>query len=303
MADPSVPFHRLGLIGYPLGHSLSPVMHRAALGASRLGGAYHLYPIPAGDKAALTELVARLRTGEIGGLNVTIPHKQMMALLVDQLSPAAQAIGAVNTLIRRDGRVIGENTDAAGFLSELRQLFPPGQPDAVNQRRPALVLGAGGAARAVVYALSQAGWQVVVAARRLEGASELAAQLSTTRQIPLQPIRLEATQLSRLGPLDLLVNATPLGMYPHVAASPWPDEIPLPESAVVYDLVYNPAETALLRRARLAGLQAVGGAGMLVEQAALSFELWTGRPALREIMRQELAAALATDYASTKRNS
>jgi shikimate dehydrogenase len=234
---------------------------------------------------------------------VTIPHKQVMALLVDRLSPAARAIGAVNTLACRDDRVIGENTDAAGFLSELRQLFPPGQPDAPSQMRRALVLGAGGAARAVVYALSQSGWQVVVAARRLERASELVVGLSTARQGQLQPIRLEAAQLSRLGPLDLLVNATPLGMYPHAAASPWPDEVPLPASAVVYDLVYNPAETTLLRRARLAGLLAVGGAGMLIEQAALSFELWTGHPAPREIMRQALAAALATDYASAKRTS
>jgi shikimate dehydrogenase len=303
MADPNLPFYQLGLIGYPLGHSLSPLLHGAALDACRLGGVYHLYPIPPVDTRELAGLVARLRAGEISGLNVTIPHKQQLALLVDRLSPAAHAIGAVNTLACVDGRVIGENTDAAGFLSELRQLLNPGGPDAQNQKRRALVLGAGGAARAVVYALSQAGWQVVVAARRLKRASELAAGLSTPHQGQLQPIRLEAAQLSRLNDLDLLVNATPLGMHPQVAASPWPDEVPLPESAVVYDLVYNPAETALLRRARLSGLPAVGGAGMLVEQAALSFELWTGRPAPREIMRQQLAAALDTDYASEKRTS
>ena len=300
MADPIVPFYRLGLVGYPLGHSLSPAMHRAALQASRLPGAYDLYPVPPEDTATLEALVDCLKAGEIHGLNVTIPLKQKLALLVDGLSPAARAIGAVNTLACRAGQVIGENTDAAGFLSELHRLYPSGGLEAQNRERRALVLGAGGAARAVVHALSQDGWQVTVAARRPEQASELAAQLSADRRDRVQPIRLDAASLSRLGQVDLLVNATPLGMPPHVASNPWPDETPLPASATVYDLIYNPAETALLRLARLGGHRAADGAGMLVEQAALSFELWTGCPAPREVMRRALAAALSDHQTSAE---
>lgn len=300
MVDPIVSFYRLGLVGYPLGHSLSPALHRAALRASRLVGAYDLYTVPPEDTLALEALVARLKAGEIHGLNVTIPHKQKLALLVDGLSPAARAIGAVNTLTCHAGQVIGENTDAAGFLSELRRLFPPGGPEAQDQERRALVLGAGGAARAVVHTLFQAGWQVIVAARRPEQASHLAEQLSSDRQVRVQPIRLDVTCLARLGQVDLLVNATPLGMPPYLASSPWPEETSLPASAAVYDLVYNPAETVLLRRARLEGHPAAGGAGMLVEQAALAFELWTGCPAPREVMRRALAAALSDHQTSAE---
>ncbi len=162
----------LGLTGHPLGHSLSPQLHNAALAALGLEGAYRLYPVaplPEGQ-AALAELVGRLRSGELHGLNVTIPHKQAVMPLLDRLSPAARAIGAANTLVLRGGELLGENTDAPGFLVDLHTRLGAHLPRGSGR---ALVLGAGGSARAVVYALAGAGWQVRLAARRTTQAAAI----------------------------------------------------------------------------------------------------------------------------------
>ncbi|PJB66449.1 MAG: shikimate dehydrogenase, partial [Anaerolineae bacterium CG_4_9_14_3_um_filter_57_17] len=159
-------FH-LGLIGYPLGHSLSPKIHAAALKACGLRGDYSLFPIHPDDKQGLKDLLNRVRSGEITGLNVTIPHKQNVIPLLDELTPTAQAIGAVNTIYRHGEKLIGENTDAAGFLSDLKKNIGNWK---LGIGKLALVLGAGGAARAVIYALLHDGWQVTLAARRIEQA-------------------------------------------------------------------------------------------------------------------------------------
>lgn len=319
--------YSLGLIGYPLSHSLSPKLHQAALKAAGLQGEYRLYPIPVTDPPPRTPLPAdtvgkadslpragranwaenelrnvldKIRAGEVHGLNVTIPYKQTVIPLLDELTPAAQAIGAVNTIYLRAGRLVGENTDAPGFLADLKKLL-----DETRKPSPrlALVLGAGGAARAVVYALLQASWSVTLAARRIEQAEALANDFSqiltpASRQIGKRPNQPTA-QLSITSipipqspssilqhPISLMVNTTPLGMNPHPDASPWPAGLPFPKNAAVYDLVYNPRETALVRAARAAGLPALTGLGMLIEQAALAFELWTGKRADREAMRE-----------------
>jgi shikimate dehydrogenase len=297
------PFH-LGLIGYPLGHSRSPAIHQAALRGVGLAGEYRLYPIlPLPEGAvALQELLHRLRIGELSGLNVTIPHKQSVLPFLDELTPTAQAIGAVNTLLMRDGRLLGENTDAPGFLADLQRLVPETIPvlrkagDVPASPPIALVLGAGGSARAVAYALLSAGFQVTIAARRVEEAQKIihpyedSSTVESGRALcPLSAIHINPASLARLithpeSLITLLVNTTPLGMHPNKKASPWPKGLPLPQGAVVYDLVYNPVETRLVQQARQAGLRAFTGLGMLVEQAALSFELWTGRPAPRERM-------------------
>jgi shikimate dehydrogenase len=263
-------FYSLGLIGYPLEQSLSPQYHGAFLGSLGLAGEYRLYPIlPIPDGLeALRHLLKKLRIGEIQGLNVTIPHKQSVLPWLDVLTPTAQAIGAVNTLTLSHGNLVGENTDAAGFLTDLGRFLGGVTPG------NALVLGAGGSARAVVYALRQSGWQVRVASRRLEQAQTLAGELlEGCGAFPLA-----TSALAALDPQpDLIVNCTPAGMSPYIDVCPWPEEAPFPPGARVYDLVYNPAETLLVRRARPAGLRAVTGLGMLAEQAALSFELWTGQ--------------------------
>ena len=279
---------RLGLAGWPLGHSLSPAIHTAALRGSGLQGEYRLFPISHGAGEQLAALVAKLRRGEMHGLNITIPHKQACLALVDDLSPTARAVGAVNTLYRRGGQLWGENTDVPGFLSDMQRvaggLF---QGKALPGAQHALVLGAGGAARAAVLALVEAGWRVSVAARRLEQA-EMLATSPFTSAVPLEARSLEKL----LADTILVVNATPVGMHPQVQATPWPPGVPFPPRAVVYDLVYNPPETALVRAARLAGLEAYTGLGMLIEQAALSFKLWTGQPADRSAMLQAAQEAL-----------
>jgi shikimate dehydrogenase len=280
----------LGLIGYPLSHSRSPELHRAALEACGLRGDYRLFPISPNFEGLqqIKVLIEQVRSQEIQGLNVTIPHKQTVLSLVDELTPTAATIGAVNTIIYRGGAIIGENTDAAGFLADLARCMTRERYDPGNNLS-ALVLGAGGAARAVVYALAQSGWQVTVAARRVEQAEELSAwgagdaNYPAVRAIRLAPdkIREWIRSSSHAG---LLINTTPVGMFPHENKSPWPDEIALPEKIFLYDLVYNPQETRLVRQAKASGIPATGGLGMLVEQAAFAFESWTGQPAPRSAM-------------------
>lgn len=266
---------RLGLTGYSLEHSLSPKIHTAALRACSLEGDYSLYPVPSNDQGGLKELLTLLRNGKLQGLNVTIPHKQSVIPWLDELTPTAKAIGAVNTIHLRDGKLVGENTDAAGFLSDLKQLM------AMERQRhegsKALVLGAGGSARAVVYALTSDRWKVVVVSRRIQQAQELAIQFENVEAVEFD------SQVFQSANFQLVVNATPLGMAPTVEQSPWPENIPLPNAAI-YDLVYNPRETKLIRVARAQGLRATTGLGMLVEQAALAFEIWTSRCPSRDIL-------------------
>ncbi|MEI8132370.1 MAG: shikimate dehydrogenase [Leptolinea sp.] len=273
---------RLGLIGWPLVHSLSPLMHNAALKAAGLPGEYRLYPVqplPEGE-ASLRDLLGEMKVGSIQGLNVTIPHKQNILNLVDLLSPAANAIGAVNTISVQNGLLTGDNTDWLGFLSDLDNQLPDSNSEKINR---AVVLGAGGSARAVVYALQQIGWQVNISARRLEQSEKLATDFSSVgHPVSAWPL----SQYAELSETTLIVNTTPVGMFPDTTSSPWPADLPFPKQAFLYDLIYNPIETALMKSARSAGLSAANGLGMLAEQAALAFEIWTGKPAPREIFRQ-----------------
>jgi shikimate dehydrogenase len=214
--------------------------------------------------------------------------------LLDVLTPTARAIGAANTITFRDGQLVGDNTDMAGFLADLDRL---GWSQSKGHSQEALVLGSGGAARAVVYALSRSGWQVTIAARRRDQAQALVEiyQASKRDTAPtgeikeLTAIHLDEASLSDMYPTPgLIINTTPLGMFPHQDASPWPQDLVFPPKAAVYDLVYYPAETALMRAAREGGLHVTNGLGMLVEQAALSFEIWTGLVAPREMMYQSV---------------
>ena len=276
----------LGLIGYPLGHSLSPQIHGAALRTLNLSGEYKLYPVDPTiqGRSKLAELLNVVRAEEIHGLNVTIPHKQNVIPLLDELTPAAKAIGAVNTIFKRDDTLVGDNTDAPGFWADLQRLAVSGQQAFATGDKPsAIILGAGGSARAVAYALLTHGWRVTIAARRMEQAEELCVQFSVfSRQLSV--VRFENAQLTTR--YSLLVNTTPVGMQPHEDESPWPGNLPFPGNAAIYDLVYNPRATLLVKRAREAGLPAVTGLGMLIEQAALAFERWTGLEAPREAMQK-----------------
>jgi shikimate dehydrogenase len=270
----------LGLVGYPLEHSLSPKIHLAAFQSCGLQGDYSLFPVSSDDKQGLEDLLARVRFGEITGLNVTIPYKQNVIPILDELTPTAKAIGAVNTIYCRNNQLVGDNTDADGFLLDLKRFIGNRESKIVN-RKAALILGAGGSARAVAYALINDGWNVAIAARRIEQAQELASHYSD-----VEPI--ELTSKIQSFEFQLVVNTTPVGMTPNIIQSPWPDDLPFPHRALIYDLVYNPRETKLVKDACAAGLSATTGLGMLIEQAALSFEIWTGRKPSRNALFESI---------------
>lgn len=266
---------RLGLIGHPVSHSLSPAMHNAALAALGLEGRYEALDTPV---ELLEQRIAQVRQGW-AGVNVTVPHKEAVIPWLDDLSPQAQAVGAVNTIVNHQGRLLGHNTDVEGFLLGLQE------SGIAYESRQAVVLGAGGAARAIVYGLRQAGCTVAVANRSLERANSLAQEMGASA------LGLESPDLFlALQHCDLLVNTTSVGLK-DPQASPLPGGV-LPRKATVVDIVYNPLVTRLMRDAREAGLAVLGGLPMLVWQGALAFEKWCGvRPPV-EVMYRAAREAL-----------
>ena len=271
----------VGLMGWPVGHSKSPAMHNAAFDAAGIDGRYVLLPV---HPDRVGEAVAGLRALGFRGANVTVPHKQAVIPFLDELTPEARAIGAVNTIIvAEDGALIGANTDATGFLQDLQEL---GAPLDELTGGGALVLGAGGSARAVVYALAQAGIPARVLARRPEQAAAMVTALAPHLSDPGLLSAHSWPGLPHLAAdVRLIVNCTPVGMSPNVDASPWPDDVPFRPEQLVYDLVYNPRQTRLMTQAQAAGARAWNGLGMLVHQGAQAWELWTGQSAPVDVMR------------------
>ncbi len=268
-----------GLIGWPVEHSLSTVMHNAAFSALNLNWRYLPLPVePPQIGNAIPGLVAL----GFRGVNVTAPHKQSVIPFLHRLSLEARQIGAVNTVTVERGRyLIGHNTDSVGFIHCLHNnRFDP-------KNKQATVIGAGGAARAAVYSLiaSEAKW-ITVLSRNSAQADELARSFPNTR---LQTGVLSSKELVlQAKDSDLLVNATPVGMLPHVDGSIWPEDVPFPASVTVFDLVYNPRKTRLLRQALDAGAKAISGLEMLLFQGAAAFSLWTGKTAPIQAMRKAL---------------
>jgi shikimate dehydrogenase len=215
------------------------------------------------------------------GANVTVPHKERVLPFLHELSENAARIRAVNTiLVRHDGKLIGDNTDWLGFLNHLKDLgFDPSGCQAV-------ILGSGGFARAVGYALAKSRAKVTLCSRNIAAAENLALELGNF--FPSHAPATRPTQwLSKPETsIDLLVNTTPLGMSPDVESSPWPEGVEFPGCRLVYDLVYNPPVTRFTEQARGKGIETANGLGMLVYQAALAFEIWTGATAPIEIMKQ-----------------
>ncbi|MCK4449746.1 MAG: shikimate dehydrogenase [Anaerolineae bacterium] len=277
----------VGLIGYPVEHSLSPAMHNSAFAALDLNWCYVPLPVP---PERLGEAVAGLRALGFVGANVTVPHKEAVMSYLDHVAPEAQAIGAVNTLVMREGRSIGHNTDWQGFLTAL------GEGGFDPQDKRAVVLGAGGAARAVVYALAQTVAQVTVLNRTLARAQALVQDFSPLfPSLPLRSLPLTLQTLEeRAAEAHLLVNATPIGTWPEVDKSIWPEDLAFPGHLTVFDLVYNPRQTKLLRQARAVGAKVIGGLGMLVHQGAAAFELWTGEKAPVETMYEAASRTLVS---------
>jgi len=273
---------RLGLLGWPVSHSLSPKLQNAALNSVGLKWEYQLFPIDPAQPEKFGELINKVRIGDLAGLNVTIPYKQAVIPYLDELTATARRIGAVNTIYMREGCLIGHNTDAPGFQSDL--LNKGGK--IINIPRVAMVLGAGGSARAVIYALLGMSWKVIIAARKLDQARNLSLSIvQDPNTDKTECITLDSESLlPYIHQVNLVINTTPVGMYPKVESSPWPESLLFPVDAFVYDLIYNPSKTLLVEQAQKAGLSAVNGLGMLVEQASLAFEIWTGKPAPREVM-------------------
>ncbi len=259
------------VIGDPVAHSLSPAMHNRAIAACGLPGVYvgfHVTDLPAA--------VAGIRALGLAGVSVTLPHKVAVMPLLDEVDETARAIGAVNTIVHRNGRLAGTNTDGQGAWMALEAVAPVAG-------RTVAVIGAGGAARAVVRTLADAGAKVAVCNRTDAKAQTLADELG----VKWGPM----AELGRLRP-EILINTTPAGMAPDTAAMPVPAEI-LHPSMVVMDIVYRPMETALLAAARRRGCRTVDGVAMLVFQGALQFQLWTGVAAPVAAMRQAVIEALS----------
>ncbi len=271
-----------GLVGDPVGHSLSQVMHNAAFAHLGIDAGYELWETPLAD---LRERVNALRQPGMLGANVTVPHKQAVMPLVDEFSVTARRIGAVNTIIPRDGSLIGDNTDAYGFARSLELVSGEVAP----QR--AVVVGAGGASRAVLVALQDAGVRDIVLVNRTRSrAEDLAADLGVDGLPPirvgdLQRLNAEATDA------DVLVNATSVGW--HGEELPFPASVldRLTPSAVVVDLTYR--ETSILRLAKEQGFSTLDGLPMLIHQGARSFELWTGQEAPVAVMQEAVIAEQA----------
>ena len=282
---------RVGIIGYPLRHTVSPAFQQAALDHYGLDVRYEVWETPPGG---LAERIAALRDGPLLGFNVTVPYKESVLSLLDEVTPWGRTIGAVNTVVAADGQLVGHNTDADGFLRALRQdgAFEP-------RGRRALVLGAGGSARGVCHVLGREGAASVAIANRTVDraralADELRAQGFDTSALPMTGDALQAA-LKGPGPApDLIVNCTTVGMRhgPDEGESPLSQEL-VPPGALVYDLVYNPPETPLRRAARAAGARTLGGLPMLLYQGAAAFWMWTGREPPLDIMFRAARRALA----------
>jgi len=272
-----------GIIGDPVEHSMSPVMHNAAFEALGLNYVYLPFRV---HREGLKAAISGMRALNIAGLNVTIPHKMAVIPLLDKLDLLAGRIGAVNTIANENGELAGYNTDASGFLQALRA------QGVESEGKRIVILGAGGAAKGISFILAEAGASLVILNRTLYRAKELASQIAQDCQRKIEAMTLNEANLKRaFDRADILVNTTSVGMTPDVDRSPVPGNL-LGSRLVVSDIVYNPLETRLLREAKAAGARTIDGLDMLVWQGALAFEKWTGQKAPFEIMKQAAIKAL-----------
>ena len=275
---------QIALFGYPLSHSISPAFQQAALDSLSIEASYTARPT---TPAGLASEVEKLRADDHLGANVTIPHKELIRDYLDGLDPWAETVGAVNTIVKEGGRLVGHNTDGYGFLRSLEERggFSP-------EGKSVLLLGAGGAARAAVFALAERGaGPVLIANRTVERGDALAGDAQgrslDARSIPLDEAREAASRV------DLIVNATSMGMEPGPNAGLSPLESrDINPGALVYDMVYTPQQTPLMEAARQAGAGVLGGLWMLVYQGAAAFEMWTSREAPVDVMYEAGLRAL-----------
>jgi len=274
-----------GLIGDPVRHSLSPAMQNAAFEAVGVNGVYLAFKVPPNS---LQSALQGLKAAGVAGFNVTIPHKIPVIRYLDGLDLSAASLGAVNTVVNKANRLIGYNTDGAGAVEALRRAGV--RIDGLC----AVILGAGGAARAIAYSLAPKVERIVLLNRTGSRALSLARELEKALKVDVKGVRLTADSLiESISSADLLVNATSVGMYPKAGES-LVDKNLLRSDMVVFDVVYNPVETKLIRDSRAVGAKTVDGLAMLLYQGALAFELWTKRKAPVEVMFKALQSQMET---------
>jgi shikimate dehydrogenase len=280
-----------GIFGYPIGHSLSPLMHNTAFSHHGIEAVYLPFAVhPAHIEIAVKSIAAL----QMGGVNVTIPHKQAVLTWMDELSPEARLVGAVNTIHLRDGRLHGYNTDGTGFLRALEEV------DCAVAGRTIMLLGAGGAARSIAVQLCLSGiGRLLLANRTRTRAEDLAAFLKQTNpHADISVVTMgESSLAAQLLDTDIIVNATSIGMHPH-------DPLLLPSTALspqhlVCDIVYRPLQTPLLRAAAQQGSRTVDGLGMLLHQGAKAFEIWTARAFPLALIRARLLEVVAEQPATS----
>ncbi|MFD0715039.1 shikimate dehydrogenase [Paenibacillus sp. GCM10027626] len=269
------------VIGDPIRHSKSPIMMNRAFRECNINGVYTAFHIKGENLAAF---VAGVRAMGIRGVNVTIPHKLAIMPLLDEIDESAQMIGAVNTIVNNDGRLTGYNTDGLGYVRSLKE---EAEPDLRGKR--ILIIGSGGAARGIVYALTKEGaGSIVIANRTVERAKQLAQAFSGL--LPIHAIA-HSELKAACAEADIVINTTSVGMFPHVEETPV-DARWLRQGAIASDLIYNPLTTKFLEEARENGCRIHGGLGMFIYQGAYAFEYWTGAPAPVKAMREVVLQAL-----------
>ena len=273
-----------GVIGDPVEHTMSPAMHNAAFSKLGLDYIYIAFRVKPDE---LAKAIDGMRALNIRGLNITIPHKVAVMELLDRLDPLAEKIGAVNTIVNDNGVLTGFNTDATGFLQPL--LEKGIRPEGKN----IVIVGAGGASRGIVSILAENGARLTILNRSLERAEHLARQVLKNTEKKIAALELSVKNLKQaIGQADILVNATSVGMMPNVEETPVPASVLKPR-LTVYEVVYNPVKTRLLREAEAAGAETIGGLDMLVWQGAFAFEKWTGQKPPVALMKKEALKILS----------
>ena len=273
----------LCVIGHPIEHSMSPIMYNAALKDLSLDYVYVAFSIPPND---LKKAVLGFKMFSIKGINVTIPYKEKIIPYLDEIDPLAEKIGAVNTIKNEGKYLIGKNTDASGAKKALLDA------GCEITGKKALILGAGGAAKAVGFAISEDLDAVYIANRTEKRAIKLAKDLTNKTTIKAVGKNMNINTLKNLvNDVDILINTTPLGMYPDIEESPISKEM-LHNNLFVFDIVYNPLETRLLKEASKIGCKTLGGLDMFVNQGALAFEWWTGKKPNLNLMKEKVVEFL-----------
>ncbi|OGQ34806.1 MAG: shikimate dehydrogenase [Deltaproteobacteria bacterium RIFCSPLOWO2_01_FULL_42_9] len=283
----------LGIFGHPISHTLSPVMHNAVIKALGLDMAYLPFEVKPPN---LKEAINGIKSLGIIGVSITIPHKESVIRFLDDISEEARLVGAVNTIVNKDRKLVGYNTDGSGYMASLKEElgFNP-------KSKRIIIIGAGGAARGILAALAtQKPKSITVANRTLSRAvSLIKAFKGKFRDTRFEAINLDDNMLKMsFNSVDLLINTTSVGMKQGKTL-----KIPLetlPKIAIVSDIIYNPLETLLLKKAKKIGLTTHGGLGMLVHQGARSFKLWTGMDAPMNVMRKAALKALKMEVGSRK---